>query len=595
MWNNNIFVKFNNVKKSDFFWLFKHFWIYLFEKNFYSYKNIMPENEQNLEETVGTVDLSAVSLQPESSDGMNADNVVTATNNLWTINSVDNVEFSQPDMSNIDFDTGEQTSSTIDESVFLDTWDMAKITSSSSDSEEHFWKYLRLFFFSSFVTIIWIIWIVLVYSFNNYITWGSQTTSDFDKQEYVNKYKPKLEKVKGRFWMNNKANYQSQLPVVNSPTALQRTNDIINATDIDYIDKKDLLSNYAADIVRNAQDRAVYVDSLKQEIAKQWFLPDELNTLLTDNGAIDTIQRSLNALEVIKFSTATKVFSYMNTALTTIAEMMRISGSNIENLKQLFLQLWSRWEKDITAYVYMCYLNPFETNADCDTIWDLDLYYSNKLRDGSINIKLFKNSMNAISQLLEKGDTTLFSITFNWFNAQDKNITFSIEVYTNQDDERSLMAQWKRNPNIFILTNIINLLKQSSFIIWAEINTKEVNVEAITQNLWNISRKVNYSTMDFTVPIQKDTEREIFDYIDLDSIKEFLDRINAKYDEEDLSNDVVEASVPIEDEYDPFNESYADIEMGWEWQSTYDETNSESGEIEENNEEANNEESENNI
>lgn len=552
----------------------------------------MPENEQNLEETVGTVDLSAVSLQPESSDGMNADNVVTATNNLGTINSVDSVEFSQPDMSHIDFDTGEQVSSTIDESVFLDTWEVAKITSSSSDGEEHFWKYLRRFFFSSFVTIIWIIWIVLVYSFNNYITWGSQTTSDFDKQEYVNKYKPKLEKVKGRFWMNNKANYQSQLPVVNSPTALERTNNIINATDIDYIDKKDLLSNYAADIVRNAQDKAVYVDSLKQEIAKQWFLPDELNTLLTDNGAIDTIQRSLNALEVIKFSTATKVFSYMNTALTTIAEMMRISGSNIENLKQLFLQLWSRWEKDITAYVYMCYLNPFETNADCDTIWDLDLYYSNKLRDGSINIKLFKNSMNAISQLLEKGDTTLFSITFNWFNAQDKNITFSIEVYTNQDDERSLMAQWKRNPNIFILTNIINLLKQSSFIIWAEINTKEVNVEAITQNLWNISRKVNYSTMDFTVPIQKDTEREIFDYIDLDSIKEFLDRINAKYDEEDLSNDKAEVSVPIEDEYDPFNESYdyGDMGIDWEWQDTYDETNSEFGEVEENNQEVDNSE-----
>jgi hypothetical protein len=54
-------------------------------------------------------------------------------------------------------------------------------------------------------------------------------------------------------------------------------------------------------------------------------LPDELNKLLTDDGAIDTIQRSLNALEVIKFSTATRVFSYMNTALTTIAEMMRIS------------------------------------------------------------------------------------------------------------------------------------------------------------------------------------------------------------------------------------------------------------------------------
>jgi hypothetical protein len=65
----------------------------------------MPENEQNLEETVGTVDLSAVSLQPESSNGVNTDNTVTITNDSEVINSVENVDFSQPDMSNIDFDT----------------------------------------------------------------------------------------------------------------------------------------------------------------------------------------------------------------------------------------------------------------------------------------------------------------------------------------------------------------------------------------------------------------------------------------------------------------------------------------------------------
>ncbi len=507
----------------------------------------MPENEQNLDETVGTVDLSAVSLQNEPSDGVNIDNVVNIANDSGVINSVGNVDFSHPNISDIDFNTWEPSVSTIDESVFLDVWSNAKINTSSSSDTEHFWRYLRRFFLSSVITIIGIIVLVLLYSFNNYITWGSQTTADFDRQEYVNKYKPKLEKVKGWLWINNKEKYQNQLPTVNSPMALQRTNDIINATDIDYIEKKDLLSNYASAIVRNAQDKAIYVDSLKQEIAKQWFLPDELNKLLTDDGAIDTIQRSLNALEVIKFSTATKVFSYMNTALTTIAEMMRISGSNVESLKQLFLQLWSRWEKDITAYVYMCYLNPFETNADCDTIGDLDLYYNNKLRDGSINIKMFKNSMNAISQLLEKEDTTLFTITFNGFNAKDKKITFKIEVYTNQDDERSLMAQWKKNPNIFILTNIINLLKQSSFIIWANINTKEVNVQTKTQTLWGISRQVNYSTMNFTVPIQKDTEREIFDYIDLDSIRESLDRIDAKYGEEDLSNNIWEIQVPFDE------------------------------------------------
>jgi hypothetical protein len=40
----------------------------------------MPENEQNLEGTVGSVDLSAVSLQGESSDGVVADNVLNSAN-----------------------------------------------------------------------------------------------------------------------------------------------------------------------------------------------------------------------------------------------------------------------------------------------------------------------------------------------------------------------------------------------------------------------------------------------------------------------------------------------------------------------------------
>ena len=84
------------------------------------------------------------------------------------------------------------------------------------------------------------------------------------------------------------------------------------------------------------------------------------------------------------------------------------------------------------------------------------------------------------------------------------------------------MAKWKKNPNIFILTNIVNLLKQSSFIIGSEINTREVNVETRSITLWWLTTFVNYSSKDFTVPIQKDTEREIFDYIDIDSINKLL-------------------------------------------------------------------------
>ena len=471
----------------------------------------MPENDSKLEWTLSEEELSSLSLDDESLENIDVENVLEDDGTSETIGDINLSTVST------EFEATDQWSSTIDESVFLESWDNTQLKKNVLKDGDKFWSYLRRFFISTILTLLWLLAIGFLYSFSLYIKEASKSVPNEKYASYVEKYKEKLKKVKDYVWMTN--TYEA--PIIWSENESQKIDEIINAKDIDYIDKKDLLSKYSSDLVRRTEDRAVYAENLKQEIVKQWFLPEELEILLSEDQAIDTIQRSLNALEVIKFSTATKVYSYMNTALTTISEMIRISWASIEELRNLFLNIGSRWEKDISSYVYMCYLNPFETNANCDNIWDLDLYYS-IAKDNSINIRLFKNAMSAISQLLEKEETSLFSITFNGFNASDKSIQFNIEVYTNQEDEKALMAQWKRNPNIFILTNIVNLLKQSSFIIWANINTKEVDVKDKTINQWAFSRKVNYSTMDFEVPIQKDTEREIFDYIDLDSMKKLI-------------------------------------------------------------------------
>ena len=470
----------------------------------------MAEKDSNLEENVDLADLSAISLDDESLEDVDLEAALDDSNNGESKDST------LLDGNNIKLEAETQWNSTIDEKVFLDNWDTTN--KNVLKDWDKFWVYLRWFFASAIVTLLWLLAIALFYSFSTYIKEASKTKPDSNKQEFVNWYKEKYKTVRSRVW---KDNYYTS-PTVWSPDESLKVNEIVSADDIDYIDKKDLLSKYALDVVNSAENKAIKAENLKQEIAKQWFLPEELEMLLSEDQAIDTIQRSLNALEVIKFSTATKVFSYMNTALTTISEMIKVSWASIENLRKLFVQLSSRWEKDISSYVYMCYLNPFEVNANCDTIWDLDLYYNSIAEDQSIDIRLFKNSMSAISQLLEKEDTSLFSITFNWFNAEDKSIQFNIEVFTNQEDERTLIAQWKRNPNIFILTNIINLLKQSSFIIWADINIKEINVDTKSLDQGNVVRTVNYSTMDFTVPIQKNTEREIFDYIDLKSMEKWL-------------------------------------------------------------------------
>lgn len=473
----------------------------------------------------------------------------------------------------------ENSGSVVDESLFAESWDNA-VKSHTTNGWGRFGKYLRLFFFSSLLIILWVASIVLMYLFDRYITEASKPAVEIKEQSFVDWFKEKFKKVKWLFGKDATVNYQT-LWVHDDSSAVDR---IIDAKDLDYIEKKDILTPYVTELIREVENEAVKVEELKHDIAKQWFLPDELDGILSKDQAIDTIQRSLNALEVIKFSTATKVYSYMDSALQTISEMVRVNWSSPEKIRDLFMQLNSRWEKDISSYVYMCYLNPFETRAGCDEIGDLDMYYEdlekqerrkkeenpNYEKMDMIDIKLFKNAMSAIDQLLETDQTALFSITFNWFNAQDKNITFNIEVYTNQKDEKTLMEQWKKNPNIFILTSIVNLLKQSSFIIWAEISTKSVNVEVRTVDYWWFSTSVNYSNQEFTVPIQKDTEREIFDYIDLDNIMERL--FGNKDMEEDLSeiNDI-EEMYDI-DESDALWES--EVDNLWEDEEDLSEINS---------------------
>lgn len=548
----------------------------------------MPEKDLNLDETIGTeslsdIDLSSVSLDDSDSlvdqSEINEWEFATSFSQSWEeldanlqnsellLDSIESSD-SQPTLDaavvdsiaewidNVeldDLDTTQEVSSSIDETLFLESEQTWFVKQKYVDKDtENFWKYIRIFFFASILILLWLLAIVWFYSFDQYNKYAVKNSLTQDEQKIVDKYKDPINKVKWWFGMYNVASYQ--VPNMRDEEANTKVTSIVNAWDIDYVDKKNMLLPYVSDLTRTSNNNATKLDTINKEVAKQWFLPEELDKILSEDQAIDTIQRSLNALEVIKFSTATRVFSYMDTALQTISEMVRTQWASSEDLRKLFTQLSSKWEKDISAYVYMCYLNPFETDANCDTIWDLDIYYAttrknDKDKSDEMDLKLFKNSMNAINQLLEKRDTSLFSITFNGFNAQDKNITFNIEVFTNQSDEKSLMAQWKRNPNIFILTNIINLLKQSSFIIWSEINTKEVNVETRSINIGWLSTLVNYSSKDFTVPIQKDTEREIFDYIDLDGIVKMLQKEDEVENEEmndvDLSD---EADVSIDEE-----------------------------------------------
>ena len=139
----------------------------------------MSENN-SLDWVMESVDLSAIdsSQMPETpdvaqwdaivEDGMPSVDLSTVPipDSAWNVSLDDLVESEALDPSKLIGLAEEQqeTPKALDESVFLDSWENARIkTRPWTDDTENFWKYLRRFFFSSIITLISVLAIVTLF------------------------------------------------------------------------------------------------------------------------------------------------------------------------------------------------------------------------------------------------------------------------------------------------------------------------------------------------------------------------------------------------------------------------------------------------
>ena len=58
------------------------------------------------------------------------------------------------------------------------------------------------------------------------------------------------------------------------------------------------------------------IDEIESKISRYYFLPEELRDIMEDEGVNNTdLQRALSSLEIIKFNTASIVFTYLDSIL----------------------------------------------------------------------------------------------------------------------------------------------------------------------------------------------------------------------------------------------------------------------------------------
>lgn len=295
--------------------------------------------------------------------------------------------------------------------------------------------------------------------------------------------------------------------------AKEKITKIIKDPSLNYVQKRDILQSVANKIGTSILDLKWKIQQDTNALNKDWFFPEELVWILKQDNAVGSIQRSLLSLEVVKFSSAIKVFSLMDTFLSS---MVSDFGYQQSEIKKILNELIERGENDIQNYLNYCYNNPYEP-VQCNIIWDFDKYY--QLRENStgekpFNTSFFKKLMEHIDKKLEYSNAPSFSITFNSFDGKSNSIAFTVEVNTLKEDEYVLLKQGIKSPHIFIVSELIQLLKQSTFIVGKAIDAKDIRVTSKPITIWGSKYMVNNSVKTFTLPIQKNTEREIFDYVD---------------------------------------------------------------------------------
>ncbi|MCF7834926.1 hypothetical protein K9M48_02625 [Candidatus Gracilibacteria bacterium] len=369
-------------------------------------------------------------------------------------------------------------------------------------------SYWKLFVLSSFGMVIFAILSIGLYIYNSYLNdlKSSIVESKYDK--YVEKYVSIKDQISVYL-------FRSEKEVISDLNLSEKGEDVLTSflrnPSFSYVEKRDILQNSLDSLLNSTISLQNDVEELKTHVTKYGFFTEELKTLLEDQEGSSNIKRSLLSLENIKFSSAVQVFYYLDTFIEGLSNSLDVE----KELVSLGMEkVKNRGEKDIMLYLNNCYLNPFEIDSDCQEIGDFDMYYKMTNQTG-FDTSFFKRLMYYIDLKIEQTEIPSFSIIFNGFNSNSNNISFSINVDTFRQDEISLINKGILNPHIFVVNSLINFLKQSKFILGKDISSKNIRVQPKVINIGSNQFYINHSAMNFSLPIQKDVEREIFDFVEI--------------------------------------------------------------------------------
>lgn len=114
-----------------------------------------------------------------------------------------------------------------------------------------------------------------------------------------------------------------------TPTAQQTLTTIVSDKSMNYIVKKEALTKAADHLVRSTMTQYTKLDEIKQDIGSYGFFPKDVQIFAASTFIDNSLQKSLIAVEAIRFSTALTFFSNLDTFIQQFSSFVSLNATQV--------------------------------------------------------------------------------------------------------------------------------------------------------------------------------------------------------------------------------------------------------------------------
>lgn len=223
-----------------------------------------------------------------------------------------------------------------------------------------------------------------------------------------------------------------------TPSAQQNLNAIVSDRSLNYITKKEILDKAVDQLVRSTTTQYTRLDEIKQDIGSYGFFPKDVQQFAASTFIDNSLQKSLIAVEAIRFSTALTFFSNLDTFTQQFSSFISLNSEQVASLLESYR---TRGEKDIHNYLTTCYFNPYVNADNCSMPQGNDFfnYYTYVDTNATIERRIFPILMSYLDAKLEDSDFPSLEISIKNFDPLQNNLSFGIDLNTFQEDELQLL------------------------------------------------------------------------------------------------------------------------------------------------------------